>query len=61
MRLNQAITHCYKIAEQKGTCQCAKDHRQLAHWLEELKVLRADNKRKRNACRRSLALLRGKQ
>ena len=39
MTLDEAIEHAKEVA---GNCdtQCAKDHYQLALWLEELKNLR---------------------
>lgn len=42
MTLDEAIVHAREVASvQKDKCeQCAKDHEQLAKWLEELKGLR---------------------
>ena len=42
MTLEEAIAHAREVASaQKDKCeQCAKDHEQLAEWLEELKELR---------------------
>lgn len=42
MTLEEAIAHARAVASvQKDNCeQCAKDHEQLAEWLEELKDLR---------------------
>ena len=44
MTLNEAIEHCEEVANEmtsQGECEeCAKDHRQLAEWLKELKKLR---------------------
>ena len=40
MTLDEAITHCTEVAEQNEdeSCkECAKEHRQLAEWLKELK------------------------
>ncbi len=45
MTLDEAIAHSKKIvasyAETVPDCKCAKEHSQLAAWLEELKKLRA--------------------
>ena len=47
MTLDEAIEHCYDKAKQMAceekSCECAKEHIQLAHWLEELKRLRKEN------------------
>jgi len=51
MTLDEAIKHCNEVAERLEskngyaytdvTCEeCAKEHRQLAEWLKELKHLR---------------------
>lgn len=42
MTLDEAIAHAKEVASvRKDNCeQCAKDHEQLAEWLEELKDLR---------------------
>ena len=55
MTLDEAIQHCEKVAkEQEHLCKCnddynfsqpkwrkcAEEHRQLASWLKELKLLR---------------------
>lgn len=42
MTIDEAIAHARDVAEeQRERCeQCAKDHEQLAEWLEELKDLR---------------------
>lgn len=46
MTLDDAIQYCYEETEKlrKGTSSnlCAVEHEQLAHWLEELKALRAE-------------------
>lgn len=46
MALDEAIQHCYKVAERlrkSNPCDtCAAEHEQLAHWLEELKKLRVE-------------------
>lgn len=60
MTLEKAIRHCEEVAEEQekkarkkndGTMstrikceECAKEHRQLAEWLRELKALRAEQK-----------------
>ena len=38
--LEEAISHCYEKANQMPLCDCAKEHIQLAQWLEELKTYR---------------------
>ena len=47
MNINQAINYAKTDAKKldKIDCPCASDHRQIASWLEELKVRR---KMKRN-------------
>ena len=41
MQIEEAIKHCYDIANQSDTCDgCRDNHLQLAHWLEELISLR---------------------
>lgn len=40
MTLDQAIKHCYEVAEREQCYACAEEHLQLAKWLEELKELR---------------------
>ena len=44
MKLNEAIKHAEEVADSyKDTapnCDCALEHRQLVHWLKELKLLR---------------------
>lgn len=44
MTLDEAIFHAEEIAN-KGCDQCAKDHKQLAEWLKELKRLRGIEKK----------------
>ena len=39
LTLDEAIKHCYEVAETKCN-ECGKEHLQLAEWLEELKELR---------------------
>lgn len=49
MTLDEAIEHANQVADSyKDTvpaCKCAHEHRQLADWLTELKVLRDENAR----------------
>ena len=40
MTLDEAIKHAEEVAEEKRCEKCAKEHRQLAEWLKELKQLR---------------------
>ena len=50
MTLDEAIKHCEEVAEEhtkynryggfESCDECAKEHRQLANWLKELKQLR---------------------
>lgn len=41
MKIEEAIKHCYDVANQLDTCDdCSDNHLQLAHWLEELVYLR---------------------
>ena len=48
MTIEEAIKHCEEVAEscergnpkKRGKSECAKEHRQLAEWLKELKELR---------------------
>lgn len=44
MTLDEAIEHANQVADSyKDTapaCKCAREHRQLAEWLHELKMLR---------------------
>ena len=56
MTLDEAIKHCEEIAldktnlaqtlwdsKEKARCEdCAKEHEQLAQWLLELKILKAE-------------------
>ena len=52
MTLDEAIEHASQVADSyKDTtpcCKCANEHRQLAEWLTELKVLRDENDRLRS-------------
>ena len=51
MTIEEAIIHCEEVAEEhtkynfyggyESCDECAKEHRQLAKWLEELKSLRS--------------------
>ena len=36
MTLDDAIKHCQQVANESN-CECAKEHKQLAQWLQELK------------------------
>lgn len=43
MTLDEAIKHCNEVAEAisaSGCEECAKEHKQLADWLTELKTYR---------------------
>lgn len=44
MTLDEAIKHSEEVADSYNNtvpdCDCAKEHRQLAEWLKELKHLR---------------------
>ncbi len=40
MTLTEAIKHASEKGQ--GESQCAKDHRQLAEWLKELRDLRTE-------------------
>jgi hypothetical protein len=40
MTLDEAIKHAEETAKELGDCSCADEHRQLAEWLKELKLLR---------------------
>ena len=44
MTLDEAIQHCYDVAN-KGCDECAEEHLQLAKWLEEIKQENAELKR----------------
>lgn len=46
MTLDEAIEHAKKKSCElydEGCVDCAAEHRQLANWLHELKVLREEN------------------
>jgi hypothetical protein len=56
LTLEEAIKHCEEVAERlegkdgyaytDSTCdECAKEHRQLAEWLKELKALKQNMER----------------
>lgn len=40
MTIDEAIIHCEEVANDRAGCceDCAKEHRQLAEWLKELRV-----------------------
>lgn len=40
LTLDQAIEHCEKMSKTLDCKDCAEDHRQLAEWLKELRVLK---------------------
>jgi hypothetical protein len=40
MTLQEAIDHCFEVAEAEGCSDCAQEHLQLAEWLLELKEFR---------------------
>lgn len=40
MTLKEAIEHAKDKAKELGNCECAKEHMQLAKWLEELALFR---------------------
>lgn len=44
MTLREAIEHAKEKAEELGSCECARDHLQLAKWLEELLSLEDEKK-----------------
>lgn len=48
MTLDEAIKHCNEVAEtisESGCDECAKEHKQFAEWLIELKELRSKIKK----------------
>lgn len=49
MTIDEAIEHAEWCVE--NSCgECADDHRQLAEWLRELKELRQQNEKLKQAC-----------
>lgn len=40
MTLDEAIQHCEEVSENCTNEKCSMDHKQLADWLKELKILR---------------------
>ena len=44
MTLQEAIKHCYDVANNKCG-QCAEEHRQLAQWLEELERMKMEKEK----------------
>ena len=41
MKLEEAINHCEEVLERDDMCEeCKQEHKQLAKWLKELKLLR---------------------
>ena len=49
MTIDEAIEHAEEKARSNG--QCAKDHAQLADWLNELKLLRVESAKLRELVR----------
>ena len=48
MTLDEAIQHCYDVVNTNKVCgECAKEHLQLAKWLEELKRYRKSSNTKK--------------
>lgn len=45
MTLDEAIEHCNNKVKELGCTECGKEHKQLAEWLEELKLSREVNKK----------------
>lgn len=43
MTLEEAIKHCYEVAEEKCD-ECGKEHLQLAKWLEELRTFKKQSR-----------------
>lgn len=44
MKIDEAIEHSRQVAIKKEDClECAKEHEQLADWLEELKWYRGQD------------------
>lgn len=42
MILEEAIKHCEEVLERDDMCEeCKQEHKQLAKWLKELRLLRA--------------------
>ena len=61
MTLDDAIDHCKEVASKEdGGCKvaCAEDHRQLAEWLVELKLLRNENMKLRMFAQDACTVLR---
>jgi hypothetical protein len=46
MTLDEAISHCMEKASNCQIKACARDHLQLAEWLEELKAFRLNSVKK---------------
>ena len=58
MTIEEAIAHCYDVANGKyNQCdECRQEHLQLAKWLEELRTLRKEKFHKggdRNSTRKN--------
>lgn len=43
MTLDEAIKHCEEVASSCDNKNCALDHKQLAEWLKELKMIKNSN------------------
>lgn len=41
MSLDEAIQHCHEVTNNCENEGCSLNHRQLAHWPEELKLLKS--------------------
>ena len=51
MTLDEAIKHAEEVAEeQEKLGKCAEEHRQLAEWLRELRVLRTKEENEMVRC-----------
>lgn len=50
LTMDEAITHCYDVAEKHKDCEaCCKEHHLLARWLEELRARRKADEFNRKA------------
>lgn len=43
MTIDEAIAHAREVANNESCEKCAKEHEQLAEWLEELKIYKESN------------------
>lgn len=59
MTLDEAIIHCEEVADKCAVAdryiECAKEHRQLAEWLKELKEYRKEIVKAVEECREVVA------